>query len=149
VLRLTRLLLISIGFLCLAVLSASASDLKVTEKPAPDREGRTGYACPPNFDPYTGDKQKFNHDIYGERKEYGDDEKRGLYYEGETYLLLKADDGTETDLKVIEWCKANPAHDRGHVTEGYEFVPTDYFTYEILTSKGGVETVQVPAGGPT
>jgi hypothetical protein len=123
----------------------SASELKVTSKPAPDRGGLTGFACPPNFSVFDGDKQPFNTDIRGKHQDYGDDEKRMLYYEGETDLVLTAADGSKTDLKVVQWCLAQKALDQGKKT-AYQFLPEDYFTYEIFTSKGDKESSQVPPG---
>ncbi len=120
-----------------------ASELTVTRKPAPDRGGAYGMLCPPNFHRASGEKQDFNTDSKGNPQKYGDDEKRMLYYEGETKLVLTADDGSKTDLKVVEWCKAQEPFDKG---EGLadRFIPKDYFAYEIFTSNGDIEVSQVP-----
>ena len=137
------------AFFLLSVTSANmmASELKVIKKPAPDRGGRAGDLCPPNFSVFDGDKQKFNTDADGHHQDYGDDETRMLYYEGETDFVLVADDGSTTDLKVVEWCKAQPPHDKGGQA-AYRYDPEDYFTYEIFSSKGDTEVSRVPPGAP-
>ena len=135
------LFLLTMPPLCLA-----AANLMVNSKPAPNRGGQFGYFCPPNFDENTGKSQDFNTDINGKPQNYGDDVKRMLYYGGETSLVLTANDGSKTDLKVVEWCIKRPA--KPNPNNKTKFIAGDFWTYEIFTSMNGVETQQVPPGTP-
>jgi hypothetical protein len=132
----TSALVLSLG------LHLSAQGLVVTETPPPNRGGTKDDRCPPNFNSATGEKSPLD-PAKGDKNAVGD--KR--YYMGETKLVLTAPDGSTTDVINRDWCIAKNPTDRG-VGETPRFLPNDFFSSEILTSKNGVETQRVAPGTP-
>ena len=111
------------------------SSIEVTKVPPPDRNGDASgngdnVSCPPGPDHSTkGDPDP----ALGDKDVTGDGSVD--FFMGEWHFV----DGNQ-DLKVRSWCVNRTG---GATTFG------DFFTYEILTSMDGVDTVAVGAGVPT
>ena len=121
--------------------SSLTAQLVVTDTPAPNRGGARDNWCPPNANGATGEKSPL--DVTKGDKNAANDKR---YYMGETKLVL-TEGATTTDLIVRLWCVAKEPTDQG-AGQVPRFLFGDFFTSEILTSKNGVETQQIPPGTP-
>jgi hypothetical protein len=120
--------------------AVEAQTLDVTTIPAPNRgAGTNPNSCPPSFDPTNGTKAPLN-----DPKDVNNaNDKR--YYMGESKFLLTAADGSTTDVIRRRWCISQDPSDQG-AGNNPRFLPNDFFSLEILTSKNNVETSQIAPG---